>query len=147
MTDPKDEGPAEKPADYLLILLADDNIVEQKIAQRMFQKMGYDVDVVSNGFEIVQAIRMKSYDVIILDEQMPALDAFETSIRIRTLPALWKQPWIILSTTDTADKNRYRKAGIDDAICKPFSKESLMKMFARVKHVGVRAAQNSSSSL
>lgn len=138
----------ERPADYLLILLADDNIVEQKIARRMFHKMGYEVDVVSNGFEIVQAVRLKSYDVIMLDEQMPALDAFETSIRIRTLPALWKQPWIILSTTDTAvDINRYRKAGIDDAIRKPFDEARLWKMLARVKHVGTRAAQNTGSAL
>ncbi|MEM8487609.1 MAG: response regulator [Bacteroidota bacterium] len=127
------QGRNRKPAAYLRILLADDNILEQKIAERMFRVMGYEVDVVSNGHEVVQAVRFKPYDVAIIDEEMPALDACGTAKRIHSLPALWKQPWIVLSTNN-ADYTFVtdNACGFNDFICKPFDEDVLWQTLARV---------------
>lgn len=127
---------ASKPADFLRILVADDNVIEQKITARMFSIMGYHADVVSNGFEVVQAVRLRPYDVVLLDEHMPALNAMETASRIRTLPALWKQPWIILLGDNHRAQKDYKKTGIDDAVTKPLNEEKIWQALARVQHVG-----------
>lgn len=120
-------------SDHLQILLADDNRIEQKIAERMFRDAGYEVDVVSNGFEVVQAVRLKPYDVVLLDEHMPNLNAYGTTSRIRTLPALWKQPWIIVCADSDVDLQR---TGIDDVLRKPYSETALNTVLSRVQHVG-----------
>ncbi len=137
-TDPANQnaGYLSRPADYLRILLADDNIVEQKIAERMFRVMGYDVDVVSNGYEVVQAVRIKQYDVAIIDEDMPELDACGTAKRIRSLPALWKEPWIVLATNNADYTFSSKNAcGFNDSICKPFDEDVLWKTLSRVPHL------------
>ena len=139
------EGQARRPADYLRILLADDNIVEQKIAERMFRFMGYDVDIVSNGFEVVQAVRLKQYDVAIIDEIMPYMNACGTAKRIRSLPALWKQPWIVLSTSDVNYTFTPQNAcSFDDFICKPFDEDVLWQLLARVPHPKLVVDQSAS---
>ena len=124
------------PADFLRILVADDNIVEQKIAARMFSIMGYPADVVSNGFEVVQALRLRPYDVVLLDEHMPALNAPETATRIRSLPALWKQPWIILLCDHQEGGIAHPSSAIDDVIPKPINEAKLRQALERVQHVG-----------
>lgn len=132
-----DPGNLRKPADYLRILLADDNIVEQKIARRMFQVMGYDADVVSNGYEVAQAVRLKQYDVVIIDEEMPDLDACGTAQRIISLPALWKRPWIVVATNNAAYTFSVENdCGFNDCIYKPFDEKVLWQALARVPHPG-----------
>ena len=135
-----------QPASYLRILLADDNIVEQKIAARMFQDLGYNIDVVSNGFEVVQAVRLKRYDVVLIDEGMPELDAFETASRIRRLPALGKQPWIVSLVMDAHQtfKAKHKEAGINDLLNKPLNEEMLWEALGRIKLEGTEAENNRS---
>ena len=114
-------------------LVADDNVIEQKITERMVKGIGCDVDVVSNGFEVVQAVRIRPYDVLLIDENMPELDVFATAMRVRRLPALWKQPWIIAVTSKASQfsKELYRESGIDEAITKPLDESRLSMVLAR----------------
>lgn len=115
------------------LLVADDNVIEQKITERMVQGIGYDVDVVSNGFEVVQAVRLRPYDVLLIDEDMPELDVFATAMRVRRLPALWKQPWIIAVTSEAGQFSRelYRESGIDETITKPLDEDKLKRVLLR----------------
>ena len=137
MTDPYDDEQPLAPADSLSILLADDNVVEQKIAARMFLDLGYTIDVVSNGFEVVQALRFKPYDVVLIDEDMPEMDAIETATRIRKLPALEKQPWIISLAVDVDQTltDEYRIAGVNDLLNKPLNEVVLWAALGRVSSV------------
>lgn len=119
------------------LLVADDNIIEQKITERMLFGLGYDVDVVSNGFEVVQAVRMNPYDVLLIDEDMPDLDVYATAQRVRRLPALWKQPWIIAITLQPNHftEDVCRESGINDFITKPLSIDELAAALGRVDEV------------
>ena len=84
----------------------------------------------------MQALRLRPYDVVLLDEHMPALDAPETAKRIRSLPALWKQPWIILLCDHQEGGVPHTIQAIDDVIAKPINEAKLRQALARVQHVG-----------
>ncbi len=134
----------DQPAGNLRILLADDNVVEQKIAARMFQDLGYDADVVSNGFEIVQAVRLRPYDVIFIDETMPGMNAQETAARIRQLPALWKQPWIVMMQSSEGPINE--KKPINDVIAKPLNEDMLRQVLAEVPEIWQQRSKQGSKT-
>ncbi|WP_083448947.1 hybrid sensor histidine kinase/response regulator [Actinoplanes rectilineatus] len=105
----------------LRVLLAEDNHVNQKVAQLMLGKLGHRVDTVANGREAVQALRQARYDVVLMDVQMPVLDGLAATRRIRTdLPAE-QQPHIIAMTASVLieDRTACRNAGMNDYIAKP----------------------------
>lgn len=104
----------------LAILLAEDNTVNQKVAIRMLERLGYRADIASNGLEAVQAVRRQSYDVILMDVQMPEMDGVEATQKIRMLPPE-RQPHIIAMTAHAlkGDREKYLDAGLDDYLSKP----------------------------
>jgi CheY-like chemotaxis protein len=112
----------------LRILLAEDNVVNQKVALRFLAKMGYRADVAANGQEVLEAFSHRFYDVILMDVQMPEMDGLEATRRLRTFwPSEW-QPYIIAMTAHAMDGDRERclAAGMDNYISKPVQIEEIV---------------------
>lgn len=105
----------------LRILLAEDHLVNQKVALMMLERMGYRADVAANGLEVLQALHRQPYDVVLMDVQMPEMDGLEASRQI-----CWKwqpeaRPHIIAMTANAmqGDREECITAGMDDYISKP----------------------------
>ena len=115
----------------LHILIADDNHVNQKLAIRIFNKMGYSVDVVDNGREAFEATQKKRYDIIIMDVQMPEMDGLEATRTIRE--KLIYQPIIIAMTANAmqGDRDICIRAGMNDYISKPIKLEGMLTMIEK----------------
>jgi signal transduction histidine kinase/DNA-binding response OmpR family regulator/HPt (histidine-containing phosphotransfer) domain-containing protein len=118
----------------LRILLAEDNIVNQKVVVGMLGRLGYQVDLVANGLEAVAAAEEGGYDVILMDVQMPKLDGVAATGRIRERLGAADQPRIIALTANAlqGDRERFLAAGMDDYISKPVRMESLTDAMFRV---------------
>ena len=89
----------------LRILLAEDNAVNQKLALRILEQMGYRADVASNGIEAVESIERQIYDVILMDVQMPEMDGLDATRNIRNLTNV-TQPHIIAMTANAMEGDR-----------------------------------------
>ena len=76
----------------LRILLAEDNVVNQKLALRLLQQMGYRADLASNGIEAIESVERQAYDVVLMDVQMPEMDGLEASRQIATQVAARRPP-------------------------------------------------------
>lgn len=113
----------------LKILLAEDNKVNQKVALRFLEKIGYRADVAFNGIEVLDALRRQFYDVILMDVQMPEMDGEQATIEIRKSFLPSQQPRIIAMTANAlkSDRERYISSGMDDYIVKPFKIEELVR--------------------
>lgn len=116
----------------LRILLAEDNAINQKVALRMLGRMGYRADVAANGIEVLEALRRQSYDVVLMDIQMPEMDGVRATKEIRTHFAPEKQPHIVAMTANAmkGDRENYLKQGLDDYVSKPIRPEELMRALA-----------------
>jgi CheY-like chemotaxis protein len=118
----------------LRILLAEDNVVNQKLAMRLLQQMGYRADLASNGIEAVESVARQTYDVVLMDVQMPELDGLEATRRIT---ARWKpndRPRIVAMTANAmqGDREMCLAAGMDDYITKPIRVDQLVQALMRV---------------
>jgi PAS domain S-box-containing protein len=120
--------------DNARILVAEDNTINQKVAQAMIKKMGYDVDIVANGQETINALQLVPYDLVLMDCQMPEMDGFEATRRIRQEESRVINPRIpIIAMTASAmsgDREKCLRAGMDDFIAKPVRKEELEEMLS-----------------
>ncbi len=117
----------------LSVLLAEDNAVNQKVALRFLERMGYNADAVGNGLEAVNAFQNRDYDLVLMDLQMPEMDGLEASRRIRrTLPAD-RQPKIIALTANAmqGDREICLDAGMDDYISKPVKMHEIVAAIRR----------------
>ncbi len=124
------------------ILLAEDNILNQKVALALLRKLGYRAQAVANGFEVMQALERISYDIIFMDCQMPEMDGYEATQTIRKReralePACpWKPPVYIIALTAHAMKGDSEKclaAGMDDYLSKPLRPLELQAVLERAK--------------
>jgi len=113
----------------LHILLVEDNAVNQKVASRLLERMGYRADVASNGLEALEALRRQSYDVVLMDVQMPEMDGLEASRRIQRDWPAGQRPRIIAMTAEAmqGDRERCLAAGMDDYISKPVKMDELRR--------------------
>ncbi len=113
----------------LQILLAEDNIINQKVALRFLEKIGYTADVAINGIEALKALKNKSYDVVLMDVQMPEMDGEQCTVEIRNNFPAEKQPRIVAVTANalSTDKQKYLSIGMDDYVVKPFKLEELIR--------------------
>lgn len=110
------------PIRPLRILLAEDNPINQKVAVRMFERMGYRIDVVADGMEAVKAARANAYHLIFMDMQMPRMDGVEATRQIRQSESVSNKAAIIAMTANATEEDRQAcyRAGMDDFITKPF---------------------------
>ncbi|MEM7330508.1 MAG: ATP-binding protein [Chloroflexota bacterium] len=111
----------------LRILLAEDNVINQKVATRMLERIGFRADVAGNGLEAIQALNRQAYDVILMDVQMPEMDGVTATEKIRQQFPKDKQPYIIALTANAlkGDREKYLSAGMDYYISKPVRLEEL----------------------
>jgi CheY-like chemotaxis protein len=111
----------------LRILLAEDNQVNQKLALRILEQMGYRADIASNGLEAVESIERQRYDVILMDVQMPEMDGLDATRNIRRLTEV-TQPHIIAMTANAmeGDREMCLAAGMNDYISKPIRVNELV---------------------
>ena len=111
----------------LSILLAEDNLVNQIVAKKMLEKLGYRADVAANGIEVLQALERRHYDVVLMDVQMPEMDGLEATSAIRKKWPDWRQPLIIAMTASAlkGDREMCLAAGMDGYISKPAKIEEL----------------------
>jgi signal transduction histidine kinase/ActR/RegA family two-component response regulator len=114
------------------VLVAEDNIVNQKVAARILERLGYDVDVASTGDEAVAAARRQAYAAILMDGQMPETDGFEATRMIRALDGARHTPIIALTASAMrGDRERCLAAGMDDYVPKPVGPEQLEAVLRR----------------
>ncbi|MGB3534556.1 MAG: response regulator [Microcoleaceae cyanobacterium] len=126
------------PQSSLRILLAEDNMTNQKVATKLLQRLGYRADIAGNGLEVLDALHRQSYDVVLMDVQMPEMDGLETT---RCICAEYspssdrspRKPWIIAMTANAmkGDREMCLQAGMDDYVTKPVRREELAKALAR----------------
>ena len=133
----------------LQILLADDNLINQKVALRLLRQMGYAADVAGTGREALAAIERQRYDVVFMDVQMPEMDGIEATRRIRLLESAdpTRQPVTIVAMTANAmlgDREKCLKAGLDDYLPKPVRPEAMQEMILRCATNRLRASESAS---
>jgi len=126
----------------LRILLAEDNVVNQKLAVHLLGQMGYRPDVAANGLEVLRSLERQPYDVILMDVQMPEMDGLEAS---RQICARWprgQRPHIIAMTANAmqGDRERCLEAGMDDYVSKPIRVEELKSALSRSRPLNQRRA-------
>jgi GAF domain-containing protein/CheY-like chemotaxis protein len=118
----------------LRILLAEDNVVNQKLAMRLLQQMGYRADLASNGIEAIESVARQTYDVVLMDVQMPEMDGLEAS---RQITARWpaaQRPRIVAMTANAmqGDREMCMAAGMDDYVTKPIRVDALVAALSQV---------------
>jgi signal transduction histidine kinase/DNA-binding response OmpR family regulator len=119
----------------LRILLAEDNVVNQKLAMRLLSQMGYRADLASNGIEAVESVERQTYDVVLMDVQMPEMDGLEATRRIvARWPGAAPRPRIVAMTANAmqGDREQCLAAGMDDYVTKPIRVDTLVQALMQV---------------
>jgi len=118
----------------LRILLAEDNLVNQKLALRLLSQMGYRADVAANGLEAIASVERQPYDVVLMDVQMPELDGLDATRQICARWTTSERPRIVAMTANAmqGDREECLAAGMDDYLMKPIRVESLVEALHRV---------------
>jgi signal transduction histidine kinase/CheY-like chemotaxis protein len=120
----------------LRVLLADDNLVNQKVATYLLRKLGADVHSVGNGLEALQALRDADFDVVLMDCQMPELDGYEATRQLRQSAGTCRNPQIpVIALTANAfatDREQCLAAGMDDFLTKPIERARLEEALMNV---------------
>jgi len=119
--------------DGLRILLAEDNVTNQKVALLILEKLGYTAEIANNGVEVLAALEQASYDVVLMDIQMPEMDGLTTTREIlRQWPA-GERPWIIAMTANAmqGDREMCLDAGMNEYLSKPIRKEALGELLEK----------------
>jgi CheY-like chemotaxis protein len=115
----------------LRILMAEDNLINQRVGKLILQRAGYCIDLVADGNEALAAHQSEPYDLILMDCQMPTMDGFEATRRIRSCS--FRQPVIIAVTANAlvGERERCLAVGMDDYLSKPFQAEQLVSIVTK----------------
>ena len=125
---------ADPLAVSLKVLIADDNPVNQRVAQHMLHLLGHVSDTVATGVEALAAVEKGGYDVVLMDMRMPTMSGVEATRRIRQLGQNISQPWIIAMTANASSEDRARclKVGMNDYLSKPIRRDSLSQTLMNI---------------
>ncbi len=140
---------ASTPTKSTRILVAEDNVINQMVTLGQLQKLGYCADLAVNGLEVLIALRKADYGIILMDCQMPEMDGYEATRRIRADASLARQPKIIAVTAHAmaGDSAKCLAAGMDDYISKPVKLEDLGAKIARWEAASGDAKEPSAAAL
>jgi CheY-like chemotaxis protein/HPt (histidine-containing phosphotransfer) domain-containing protein/anti-sigma regulatory factor (Ser/Thr protein kinase) len=143
---------SEPATSSLRILLAEDNAVNQKVALRLLDQLGYRADVASNGLEALEALERQPYDVVLMDVQMPDLDGLDASRRIRDRWPAEVRPRIIAMTANAMPEDREAcfAAGMHDYVAKPIRPDELAAALSRarpLRHTPTATAEDAGAGL
>jgi len=131
----------------LRILLVEDNLVNQKVAIFTLKRLGYQADIVNNGLEALNAVQQETYDLALMDVQMPEMDGLTATrlIRQHLKNQLENQPWIVAMTANARpeDCQACLDAGMNDYMSKPFNIQDLIRI---ISACGDRALDHRSAS-
>jgi PAS domain S-box-containing protein len=135
----------------LRILLAEDNVVNQKVALRLLGQLGYRADVAANGLEAIDAVERQAYDVVLMDVQMPELDGLGASREINRRWPGERRPRLVAMTANAmqGDRELCEAAGMDDYVAKPIRVEELVAALERCgwrPEAGLRGAPAADAS-
>ena len=110
--------------------MVEDNLVNQKVALRILERLGYRADIAGNGLEAVEAVQRQKYDLLLMDVQMPEMDGLEATRQIHQLMPQLGRPRIVAMTAGVMQQERERTmaAGMDDFIRKPIRIEELVRV-------------------
>ncbi|MCL8024755.1 hybrid sensor histidine kinase/response regulator [Nocardioides bruguierae] len=116
----------------LRVLVAEDDLVNQKVVKRMLQRLGVSPVIVANGQEAVDAVAEEVYDIILMDVQMPVMDGVRAVRLVRDLDPT-PRPWVVALTANalSGDRERFMAAGMDDYVSKPMTIDSLAAALER----------------
>ncbi|BCL35598.1 PAS domain S-box protein [Nostoc sp. MS1] len=123
----------------LRILLAEDIVINQKVALLMLKKLGYRADVVANGLKVLEALQHQAYDVVLMDVNMPEMDGLRASQIISQNWSSGSRPYIIAMTANAmrGDRQACLAAGMDDYLSKPLQMEELAKALRKCHHLSI----------
>jgi len=133
--DSREECGALRGEQQLRILVAEDNLVNQKLAKRLLEKMGHYADVVTNGEEAVAAVQAAAYDLVLMDMQMPEMDGLEATAAIRAQEKGTDRHICVIALTANAmqgDREMCLAAGMDGYLPKPIKKQELEALVAGI---------------
>jgi signal transduction histidine kinase/DNA-binding response OmpR family regulator len=132
-------GSAERPLRGVRILVVEDNQINQKVATRMLEHLGSRPDVAGDGLEAVDSIAAIPYDIVLMDCQMPDMDGYEATARVRKAEGTTRHTTIIAMTANAmkGDREKCLVAGMDDYISKPLNVTELLGVITRHMSAGI----------
>lgn len=114
----------------LNILVAEDNLINQKVAETIFRNLGYNIDIALNGTDVVEMVKKKSYDIIFMDLQMPEKDGVESTVEIRGLG--FQMPIVAMTaTTSNLSREQALHSGMNDYITKPVKTDAVRNILQK----------------
>jgi CheY-like chemotaxis protein len=122
----------------LRILVTEDNVVNQRLALRLLEKLGYRADVAANGLEALEALERQRYDLVLMDVQMPEMDGVEATRHILERSTDGERPWIVAMTAEVmrGDREGFLAAGMNDYVAKPIRPQELVAAITRTPSRG-----------
>lgn len=125
------------------ILLVEDNQINQQVAKEMLHYMGLQVDIASNGLQALEALEEAEYDVVLMDVQMPVMDGYEATRKIRSNQRLVNLPVIAMTAHATIeDREKSLQTGMNDQVNKPINPDELLAVIAKYIKTGSRVTSD-----